>query len=531
MNLLDRAIGWVNPERGLARARARAATGRIVRAYEAGKQAPLGIDWEVSTQGPNREIAGPVRKRLQARSREVSRDQSYGTRAVDIRVAHEIGFGIQPRPNGTSKDRNRRALDLWNRWAKRADLKGILDVYGIQAQAARARVEAGECLIRLVSLSADDMRARGLPVPLQLDVLETDWLADGSVGTIDPSLTTRAVEGILLDGNGAPVGYRILNRHPGDNLALLPAGNGFKTLPASEIIHLRRAHAMRPGTIRGVPDAASVLLRLRRLGEFETAAVEAAKVQALLASFVITANPMEVDTGNGAPDPVERSPLTDLYPGMIANLPVGSDVKFLAPSGPGPFAEYAMHELMAIASGYRVTYDQLTGDLRQANYSSLRAGKIEFRRSVEQDQWLMHIPQMCDPIWRAFVGAAILAGALDGTADDYPVTWVPPRWEMVDPNKETSAAVQAIRNGIETWQQTVIANGYDPTDQADELQEQNALFDERGLILDCDPRRMSNAGGANDPAQNAAVELRSKGEDAPAAADPADNPDNGNPDE
>jgi capsid protein len=37
-------------------------------------------------------------------------------------------------------------------------------------------------------------------------------------------------------------------------------------------------------------------------------------------------------------------------------------------------------QLRAIAMGMGITYEQLTGDLTNVNYSSIRAGLIEFRR-------------------------------------------------------------------------------------------------------------------------------------------------------
>jgi capsid protein len=45
---------------------------------------------------------------------------------------------------------------------------------------------------------------------------------------------------------------------------------------------------------------------------------------------------------------------------------------------------FARRALEASAVGTGLTYDQVAGDLTQANYSSLRAGKIEFRRLCEQ---------------------------------------------------------------------------------------------------------------------------------------------------
>lgn len=525
MNWLDRAVAAVSPERGLSRARARMQTDRIVNAFEAGKPMPRGREWTSSDRGPNAEL-GPALRYLRRRSREVVRDGSYGARAVQIRVAHEIGYGIAPRCKTGDDGLDKRALDLWNLFVAKADLTGRLSFYGLQALAARTRAESGEALIRMVRWLPADARDAGLPVPLQLEVLEPDVLADTSelpVGALIPE-PVRVQDGVEFDRYGRRTAYRLLRHHPGENGPMNWVGVGpvYDRVPARDMIHLVRSHAQRPSQVRGVPDAATVLLRLRRLEEFEETALEQAKVQALLGVFGITPNPLEFDAGQTG-DPTDigsRAMPTDLFPGMVGNLPVGSDIKFLQPSGPGPFEPFALHELMAIASGFRVTYDQLTGDLRQANYSSLRAGKIEFRRDVEQDQWLMHIPSMCQPVWDAFIQAAIIAGKLPDRLDGYPVEWTPPRFEMVDPGKETEAMVASVRAGFTTWSQAVSSMGYDPTEQAKEISDGNKLLDDAGIILDSDPRRISNAGGAQDAKQNAAVELRTKppGTAAPASA-------------
>ncbi|TPG53262.1 phage portal protein [Roseomonas nepalensis] len=515
MNWLDRVVSAVSPQRGLERVRARALTERVVRAYAAGQPAPRGKDWMASARGPNAEV-GPALRYLRRRSREVIRDGSYGARAVQIRVAHEIGYGISPRSKTGDLELDAKVLALWERWGTKADLHGRLDIYGLQALAARTRVEAGEALIRMVRMPPNRARQDGLAVPLQLEIIEPDLLDDVAPifapATPEPG---RVVDGVVFDAQGRRTGYRLLRQHPGETgFAYYTAvGPRFDTVPVAEMIHLVRAHAQRPGQVRGVPDAATILLRLRRLEEFEEATLEQAKVQALLGVFTTTANPMEMDIGSEAPptDVADRAIPADLWPGMVANLPIGSDVKFLQPSGPGPFEPFALHELMAIASGFRVTYDQLTGDLRQANYSSLRAGKIEFRKDVEQDQWLMHIPMMCQPIWEAFIQAAILFGALPERAGGYPVEWAPPRAEMVDPTREIPALVASVRSGLETWQQAVTSMGYDPRRQAEEIAAANKLHDDLGIILDSDPRRITNSGGAQSPQQNAAVEIAATG--------------------
>jgi lambda family phage portal protein len=514
-SILDRVIAAVSPERGLERARARAGIQRIS-AYTAGQVAPRGRAWAASSKGPNAELGAALRN-LRKRSREAVRDNPYAARAVSIRVAQEIGFGIKPRSNTGDTALDDRVDTLWAEFVGQSDVYGVLDFYGQQALAARTRSQDGEALIRLIKLPLQEARKLGLKVPLQLEVLEPDYLED-VVQTVPGQ--ARVVMGIEMDTRGRPAFYRLLRRHPGEGMPITGGGALVDRVPASEIIHLYRAHQQRPGQVRGAPDAAPVLMRMQRLEEYTEAALEQAKVQALLGVFITTPDPLEMGGTPGVGDSAEpmggRGVPTELYPGMVGNLPVGSEPKFLQPSGAGSFEPFALHEMMAIAVGFGVTYDQLTGDLRQANFSSLRAGKIEFRRSVEQDQWLMHIPRMCKPVFEAFIDAAVFSGLLPERAGGYPVIWDTPKFEMVDPAKEIPATVYAIRSGLETWQQAVSSMGFDPRRQADEIQQANRFLDERGIILDCDPRRSTNSGQAQNPAQNAAVELGAPGAMRPA---------------
>jgi capsid protein len=59
-----------------------------------------------------------------------------------------------------------------------------------------------------------------------------------------------------------------------------------------------------------------------------------------------------------------------------------------------------------------VPYTNVTGDLRQANYSSLREGKLEFRRRIEQFQHATLVFQLCRP-WQRWLRDAVLAGAIE----------------------------------------------------------------------------------------------------------------------
>lgn len=493
--VLDRAANWL--VRSLIGWRARAGSARAARAYQAGRHRVGQKYWHAPDTGPQAEIE-PALALMRARARQMVRDNPYAARAVAVLVAHQVGAGIAARIASP------RIQALWDAWARRCDHAGLHDLGGLMALAARARSEGGEALIRLRVVSQAEARRRGLPpqVPLTLEVLEGDMLPLHT--TLLPPGGNRIVQGVEFAPDGSRVAYHLRRQHPGETGAWAPSAHELERVPADQVIHLFRV--LRPGQVRGVPDLAPVLLRLKMLDDYEDAALAGAKIQSLLSVFFTSNDPIEVAPDRGAS---AATPATlDLYPGSAHNLPVGVEPKFLQPTGAGPFEPYALHQLMAAAVGFGVTYDQLTGDLRQANYSSLRAGKIEFRRMIEQDQWLMLVPRMCEPIWRAFADLAAVGGAFDAPPD---VQWQPPRFEMIDPAKEIEAALVAVRAGFETWDQAVASFGYDPEHQAEEIAHVNARFDALGLILDADPRRMTRSGVANDQAQNAAIEIAATG--------------------
>lgn len=99
---------------------------------------------------------------------------------------------------------------------------------------------------------------------------------------------------------------------------------------------------------------------------------------------------------------------------MIEYLAPGKDVKFATPSTAGGYAEYMRVQLHAIAAGVGLTYELLTGDLSQVNYSSIRAGLLEFRRRMEALQWQLLVPGLCQPVWQRFVATARDRGTAGG---------------------------------------------------------------------------------------------------------------------
>jgi len=155
-----------------------------------------------------------------------------------------------------------------------------------------------------------------------------------------------------------------------------------------------------------------------------------------------------------------------------------------------------MAALQGIAAGVGATYDQITGDLRQANYSSLRAGKIEFRRLVADMQWNMLEPQVLGRITDRWVQMAILANELPRRAHGWRRRYVMPAHEPIDPKKDLEADIAAVRSGRMSPQDFIGAWGRDWREVVEDWSTFLAEIDARGLIFDLDPRRRTSAGQA-----------------------------------
>ena len=148
-----------------------------------------------------------------------------------------------------------------------------------------------------------------------------------------------------------------------------------------------------------------------------------------------------------------------------------------------------------------VPYTNVTGDLRQANYSSLREGKLEFRRRIEQFQHGTLVFQLCRPVWQRWMRDAVLAGALElpGFARDpapyLAVKWIPPKWDWVDPLKDRKAEIEAIEAGLKSRSDVIESEGYDAEEVDRRIAADHAREEELGLKFGRPGNALGRTGG------------------------------------
>ena len=489
MNWLDQTVGFFAPRAGLRRARARGAIEILKRGYEGGRLGRRTEGWKAPGSGSNAEIAVAL-PRLRDRSRDLVRNNPYAAKGVDALVSNLVGGGLKARARAGDAARNDAADKLWTQFMAECDADGRTDFHGLQALVARAMVESGECLVRLRPRRSID----GLAVPLQLQVLEADHL--DSLRSGDAPSGGFIHQGIEFDRLGRRIAYWLFPVHPGEIASFRRGSLKSRRVPAADVCHV--FERVRPGQERGVPWFAPVIMKMRDLDEYDDAELVRKKIEACFAAFVLDAD--DGETLGAVHDDAAGQRIETFEPGMIEYLPAGKDVRFAAPASSGGYPEYMRFQLHAIASGLGLTYELLTGDLSQVNYSSIRAGLIEFRRRMEALQGQVLIPGLCNPVWRRFAAVAQATGKLP--PGDFGVEWTAPRFEAVDPLKDAKADIMSVRAGFMTLKEAIARNGYDPSDVLAEISETNARLDELELVLDSDPRRATQTGAAQaGPAQ------------------------------
>ena len=181
-------------------------------------------------------------------------------------------------------------------------------------------------------------------------------------------------------------------------------------------------------------------------------------------------------------DPVEQ-----MHPGLIAYLPPGKKVAINNPSLPSGFDAYQRVGLHEIAAGLGLSYEVLTGDLSQVNFSSIRLGLNEQNRMIRALREQVFVPLAMEPIWQWFCEAGQFAGLLPLDADAFPCRWSSPRVESVDRKTDAEADLREMRNATRSRRDVIASYGQDP----DAVDAEIAMDIENrrrfGIVSDGDP--------------------------------------------
>jgi lambda family phage portal protein len=468
-NIIDRVIGFFDPRAGLRRTVAREL---LSRAYEGASKKD---GWKprrpgASANADHQEDAEPLR----IRSRSLQQNVPYIAQGMRALVAQTVGTGITPLFSGPNAD----VLNaLWAKWLPFADADGRTNVYGLQALGYRTMEGDGEVLLRARTRRPSD----GLPVPLQFQLLEIDWL-DSKRN--EKRGANTIINGIEYDPLGRKVNFWLYPSHPGDGLLSRLMGRvgirqESRPVPASQIIHLFNPE--RPGQGRGITRLAPVIPSVRDLQLYEDAEAQRKNLETRLAVLATgDAAGLQQEPEEGQQDASRTGDLGPLPSGQILEMPQGVSFQIVEPKAAPGYVEYVKQRHHIIAAGFGVTYEMMTGDMSEVNFSSARMRQNDFRRDVEITQWTCLIPTLCDAMCRMFVEHAYLAGLISST--EYGVEHTTPKWSSPNPLQDARADLAEITGGLSSFSEKLRQRGYKPEAVFKELQSDLETLKSMGVL-------------------------------------------------
>lgn len=428
MNIIDRIISFFSPETGYKREVFR----ESLRTYNSAKIKKTDDSWLPRTLDADSATL-PYIARLRSRSRDLIRNNVWASSALETIVQNAVGTGISPQVKA-DKEISKEIEEMLEFAFRGIDSTGEMDFYELQGLALRELLEAGECFVK-INFSSQKKN-------ILLQFIDADRIWSNRTESV---VGNEIRNGIEIDANGKHVAYYV-NDHPGAYTKKTEE----KRVQAKDMIHL--FFRKRIDQTRGVPIFSSVINQLHDLNEYVEAELVSARIAACL-SVMIRRQHQGLPSQNDDGDNIQS-----LHPGMIARLAPGEDIAVIDPKRPGDqFPAFTAFQIRSVASGVNLSYEAIAKDYSKVNYSSGRLALLQDRASYRIIQNFL-INHFCDRVVNEIQELRFLRGE---QREIYPVSWLCPGFEWVDPEKEMASQIEAIKNNLKSKSQVVAEMGRD----------------------------------------------------------------------
>lgn len=452
---LERTIAQVSPRWAYKRAAWRSAMG----VFDAADQGRLNQGWNPS-KSPNEFRKERERSLIRARAQDLEHNSDLAGGILQAFDRNVIGTGITLQAKvphnvvgNEAGEINQQIESLWEDYcqAENIDITSTQSLEEMCEMIIRRYIVDGGIFIIKVYVKDSDF-------PFKLQIRSVDELSTLKV----PSEGKRIVEGIELDEYNKPIAYHFSKY---DGYLLHPTET--VRIPAEDVIFLFKKD--NPQQIREISQLATALPRIKDVNQFIEAISIKERVMACMAVFIKKDTP-QGGVGRGvrnSPDaPISYSGVS-LSPGMIGELNPGDEVQTVIPSGQASNTkEFIATLVRMIASGLGLSYESVSRDLSQVNYSSARQGLIEDRKLYKKLQKML-IKRVLKPIFIEFMDSMFLKNKLnlpDYTKNKKRYTnhvWVPPGSTWIDPQKEANANKIALESNQDTLARICAERGED----------------------------------------------------------------------
>lgn len=478
----------------------RGASGGVQRAYASADTSRLNSGWATSNSSADSELSTGLTK-MRSRSRALHRDSPYAKRAMTIIVNNIIGCGmrLQAQVKTTRGEFNKRVNDEieegFEEWSKaeHCHTGGRLCFADMERFLIGQVAEAGEVLLRKHFVAMP-----GSAVPYTLEVIEAERLADELTSPFLSAQNGNEIRmGVEVDRFHRPVAYYVRRWHPNEYRFGGGGPDLVERVPASQIIHLARVKRW-PQT-RGEPWLHAVVNTLNDMDGYSEAEITRARTQACINGAIETPE----DATDFGEEQEDGSVEMQVEPGTYKRLNPGEKLTAGPMNSPNPqYADFMREKKREVSVGVGVNYASLSGDYSQADYSPLRLSLNDDRDSWrDHQQWYIRAFRKivhADWLQQAVLARAIESISVEAFALDQ--RWFEAAqfraraWTVVDPTKENAANKDGVRSGFQTLQDVLVASGSDLEEYIEQRKRELEMTAAAGLILDTDPKQVSNAG-------------------------------------
>jgi lambda family phage portal protein len=381
---------------------------------------------------------------LRNRARDLVANNSTASAIPDIYAENVIGANgivmqaeIENTRGAQNKDACARIEDSFAEWCEEGNCTADGQGAFIDAQKLIAQTEVidGEAMIYHVE---------GYPNKwgYAIDLIDADQLDHNYTVTGSDKVNSIRM-GVETDKWHRAVAYWMWTAHPSE-----PEGKTRVRYPAGPFDHVYVQKRVK--ATRAVTWLAPVIFDINMLGGYRDAAITTARIAACATPWIKAdpdagVNPRENTKG-------EKNIPLRLAPGQINRLLPGESLEQFAPDQPSAqFKEFDLAVIRSIATGQRLSYMSLSGDLSATSFASGRIG-ILAERAVFQFHQQRFVRRVLTRIYRRWLKMAMLSGALKlptmRPEDYWKVVWHPRPFPWIDPQKDIDLAERSVGMGI-----------------------------------------------------------------------------------
>lgn len=500
------------------------------------------VTWIPSSGSADEDLI-PEKRTMDARVRDTMRNDAYSAAGGDIWKNNIVGaqYLCNSKPNYL-------ALGLDQVWAeefqKEVEAKFYLAAESGNNWLDASRVNTFTELVRLavgVYVMTGEVLAFGdwinerdrRPFKTAVQMIDLDRLCDPPTKTVGQ----RIHGGIESDRRGRPLAYHI--KRASDALNWFSVDQyqwervpTFRPWGRRNILHIYEQ--FRPGQTRGVAKMVAALKESRITKKFRDVVLQNAVVNATYAASIESDLPSaELYQSLGASGNADAADIAEAiqeygagfmsaiagYAENARNLKLdgvriphlypGTKLQ-LRPAGKGgPLgSEFEQSLLRYISANLGVSYEQLSKDYSQTNYSSARAGMTETWKGMQANKRSV-ADRFANFVFTLWLEEAIANGEITSMSRRAPnfweglnseaysqCEWIGASRGQIDELKETQAAVLRIKYGLSTREYELGRLGHDWRNVFEQLEREQSVAKDRGLVFVENDNQMNASTGA-----------------------------------